>query len=61
MLVLSREQNEKIIIGDDVWIIFLGMRGQKAKIGFLAPKELLIYREEIYYRIKAKQQERREW
>lgn len=59
MLVLSREENEKIFIGDDIWVIFLGMNGLRAKIGIDAPKDLPIYREEIYHRIKAEQQQAR--
>lgn len=54
MLILMRNANEKIFLGDDVWITFLGMQGRKAKIGVSAPKELLVYREELYCRIKAK-------
>jgi carbon storage regulator len=55
MLILLRDRNEKIIIGDEVWITFLGAHGRKAKIGVSAPRELLVYREELYHHVKAKQ------
>lgn len=57
MLILTRKQHERIIIGDQVWIIFLGMTpGDEIKLGFTAPSSTVIHREEIYHKIKSQQQ-----
>ncbi len=48
MLVLSRRANERINIGDDIFITVLGVEGDKVKIGISAPKEITILRGEIF-------------
>lgn len=48
MLVLSRKSNESIMIGTNIEIIVLGVEGDNVKLGIRAPKEVDIYRKEIY-------------
>jgi carbon storage regulator len=52
MLVLSRQIEERIIIGHDIIITILEIRGEKVRIGIDAPKELSVHREEVYNAIK---------
>tara|TARA_Y100000994_G_scaffold226759_1_gene209886 strand:+ start:397 stop:564 length:168 start_codon:yes stop_codon:yes gene_type:complete len=51
MLVLSRKAEESMIIGDDIKITVLDIRGGQVRIGITAPKEVKIHREEVYERI----------
>jgi len=51
MLVLSRNIGETVVINDDTRITFLGIHGQQIRLGFEAPKEVIIHREEIQQRI----------
>ena len=55
MLILSRKVDEKLIIGDDIEITILAVRGNQIRIGVNAPKSVAIHREEIYERIQAEQ------
>jgi len=48
MLVLSRQKDESIIIGDDVEIIIVDVRGDKVRLGITAPKEVSVHRREVY-------------
>ncbi|MBC8468622.1 MAG: carbon storage regulator CsrA [Planctomycetes bacterium] len=48
MLVLSRQRDESIMIGDDVEIIIVDVRGDKVRLGITAPKEIPVHRREIY-------------
>lgn len=50
MLVLSRQVNESIKIGDNVTVTVLNVRGNHIRIGISAPKELPVHREEVYLR-----------
>lgn len=52
MLALSRKVNESIIIGNDVQITILEIKGEQIKIGITAPKSVPVYREEVYRQIK---------
>ncbi len=52
MLALTRKQNESIIIGNDVEISILEIKGDQVKIGINAPKSVPIYRKEIYLQIQ---------
>ena len=53
MLILTRKVGESLLIGDDVEITVLSIRGSQVKLGVNAPKEIAVHREEIYQRIKA--------
>ena len=57
MLVLSRKQDEKIMIGDNITLMVISIQGDKVRLGIDAPKEVSIHREEVY---KLIQDERRE-
>ena len=53
MLILSRREGEKIMIGDDIEVILIEIRGSQIKIGVKAPPNITIDREEIYLRKRA--------
>ena len=53
MLILTRKIGESLIIGDDVEITVLSVRGNQVQLGVNAPKEIAVHRQEIYERIKA--------
>ena len=52
MLVLSRHRDESIMIGDDVVITIVDIRGDKVRLGIKAPQEIPVHREEVYDAIK---------
>ncbi|MCH9643381.1 MAG: carbon storage regulator CsrA [Gammaproteobacteria bacterium] len=52
MLILTRRISESVIIGDDVKITVLGVKGNQVRLGIDAPKDVSVHREEIYERIQ---------
>lgn len=57
MLVLSRKKDEKIVIGDNVSIMIVEIRGDKVRLGIEAPREISVHRREVYDAIKRKEAE----
>ncbi len=56
MLILTRRVGETLMVGDEVTVTVLGVKGNQVRIGVNAPKEVAVHREEIYQRIKQEQQ-----
>ena len=52
MLVLSRKKDEKIMIGDDVTLMVIEIRGDKVRLGIDAPKDVAVHREEVFDAIR---------
>lgn len=52
MLVLSRQKDESIIIGDDVEIVIVDVRGDKVRLGINAPRNVAVHRKEIFLAIQ---------
>ena len=57
MLALSRKKNEAIIINNNIEITVLEVKGEQVKIGINAPKEVPVYRKEVYVQIQESNQE----
>jgi len=52
MLILTRRVGETLMVGDDVTVTVLGVKGNQVRIGVNAPKDVSVHREEIYQRIQ---------
>ena len=52
MLVLSRKQNEGIVINDDIRIRIVAIRGDRVRVGIEAPKQVPVHREEVWVELK---------
>ena len=57
MLVLSRQRDETIVIGDDIEVTVVDIRGDKVRLGINAPKEISVHRKEVYDAIKRENRE----
>ena len=60
MLVLSRQTDESIMIGDDVEVVIVSVRGDKVRLGITAPKCIPVHRREIYDAIKREKVEKKD-
>ena len=59
MLVLSRQIDESIMIGDDVEITIVDVRGDKVRLGITAPREIPVHRREVYEAIQREKREKK--
>jgi carbon storage regulator len=57
MLILTRRLGEMLIIGDDVKVTVLGVKGNQVRLGINAPKEVSVHREEIFLKIQKEKEE----
>ncbi|MGB5165139.1 MAG: carbon storage regulator CsrA [Woeseiaceae bacterium] len=55
MLILTRRAGETVMVGSDITITVLGVKGNQVRIGINAPKDVAVHREEIYERIQSEQ------
>ena len=55
MLILTRRVGETLMVGDEVSVTVLGVKGNQVRLGVNAPKDVAVHREEIYDRIKKEQ------
>jgi carbon storage regulator len=53
MLVLTRRPGESVKIGDDITVTVLAIKGNQLRLGFTAPQDIAVHREEVYQRIQA--------
>lgn len=58
MLVLSRTKDESIVIGDDIIITIIDVRGDKVRLGISAPRSITVHRQEIYDAIQREKKEK---
>ena len=56
MLILTRRVGETVMIGNEVTVTILGVKGNQVRVGINAPKTIAVHREEIYERIKREQE-----
>jgi carbon storage regulator len=58
MLVLSRKKGERIRVGNEIEIVIADVQGERVRLGFRAPPEVAIHREEVFQRLQMEQAER---
>lgn len=51
MLILTRRQGERVIIGDNIEVTVLAISGTQVRVGVQAPKQISVHREEVYYKL----------
>lgn len=56
MLVLTRKVNQSIVIGDDIEVVVLEVRGEQIRLGIKAPRDVVVHRKEIYEQIQEENQ-----
>ncbi len=61
MLVLTRKEGEGIIIGDDIKITIVELKGGGVRVGIDAPRDLKVHRQEVFERIKQENKEATQW
>ncbi|HIH2762333.1 MAG TPA: carbon storage regulator CsrA [Candidatus Azoamicus sp.] len=60
MLILTRKIGESLMIGDNVTVTVLGVKGTQVRIGVNAPKEVVVHREEIYKKLKVEKDKKKD-
>ena len=60
MLILTRRVGETLVVGDDITVTVLGVKGNQVRLGVNAPKDVTVHREEIYQRIQQEKGQDRE-
>lgn len=56
MLILTRKLGERFFIGDDIEVVILDVTGNQVKVGIVAPKEVEVFREEVYRKVQDERQ-----
>lgn len=57
MLILTRRVGETLVVGDDITVTVLGVKGNQVRLGVNAPKDVSVHREEIYQRIQQEKEQ----
>ena len=60
MLILTRKVNESLLVGDDIKLTVLGIKGGQVRIGISAPRNIEVHRQEVYDKIQQEQKEAEE-
>ena len=57
MLILTRRVGETLMVGDEITVTVLGVKGNQVRVGVNAPRDVAVHREEIYHRIQREKQQ----